>query len=203
MTIKRIGIFGGSFDPPHNAHFFCVRLAAEYLQLEKVLVVPAFIQPLKPIGPSAPPELRWKMVCSLVKGDQLFQPVRWELEKKGISYTIDTVLRAVHKYPPSEWELFLIVGSDAWKEWNSWREGERIIELVKVAVLRRAGFPIIIEESLKDRVIEIPNPIWEISSTFLRQRVREGLSIKWAVPPAVEKIILQEALYQPSIYDYP
>lgn len=200
---KGIGIFGGSFDPPHNAHFFCARIAAEYLGLHKVLVVPAYRQPLKPTGPIASPESRWRMILAAVKGDPLFQPVRWELERGGISWSIETVERAAREYPPPRFQLYLIVGADAFKEWHLWKEGNRILELAHLAVLRRGEEPLIPDEKLSGRITLVPNPVWEISSTLLRERIRQGLPVRWAIPQPVERIIRSESLYLPPHYDYP
>lgn len=193
----RIGIFGGSFDPPHNGHFLCARIAAEKLNLARVLVIPAAAQPHKNSGAAAPAETRWRMVVAAVSGDPLLEPSRLELDRGGVSYTVDTLSIVSQQYHLSSDELFLLVGADALNEIDTWRQPQRILELARLAVMKRPGDEIkILPENWLKRIDFIDTPLIDISSTWLRRRAACGLPLCWAVPDNVANIIEQEKLYQ-------
>jgi nicotinate-nucleotide adenylyltransferase len=194
---RRIGVFGGTFDPPHIGHLLAASDAAERLLLDVVLWVPAAQQPMKTIAAATPPLLRLRMVELTIAGDQRHALEPTEVERGGLSYTVDTLQKLSRSYPGAE--LFLLLGEDAWRTFGSWRDPDRILELATVAVLMRdlevesagavgpGGNP--------DRPIRLPTRRIDVSATEIRNRVRAGLSIRGFVLEQVEQYIAEHRLY--------
>jgi len=179
----RLGIFGGSFDPPHVGHFLAALDAAERLGLDRVVWVPAAQQPLKTATPHhATAEQRFAMVAASIAHTPLFQVSRTEIDRAGLSYTVSTVEAFAREYPQAE--RFLLIGEDAWSRFAEWREPERIRTLVRIEVLGRR------DDS------EFPGRVIEVSSTEIRARVRAGQSVRGFVLDAVAEIIESEGLYR-------
>ena len=192
----RIGIFGGSFDPPHLAHFACVRVAAEKLKLDRVLVIPAAIQPNKPSGTIADSELRCEMINILIENDPLFQLSRIEIDRENISYTIET-LRIISKtYQEPEHSLCLLIGADTLPEFDTWREPDKIFALTSVAVMIRPGYdkPTGVNK-WTELSIQVEVPLLEISSSMVRERIAAGLPVNLFVGDKVAEVIKLHRLY--------
>jgi nicotinate-nucleotide adenylyltransferase len=179
----RLGVFGGSFDPPHIGHYLAAVDAAERLGLDRVLWVPAAQQPLKAGTPHvASADQRYEMVQAAVSRHSGFDASRIEIDRAGLSYTVATVQSLAGEFPGAE--LFLLLGEDAWSRFSEWHEPEKIRTLVQIEILARkaeSGFP--------GRVVEV-------SSTEIRARVRAGRSVRGFVQDAVAEIIESERLYQ-------
>jgi nicotinate-nucleotide adenylyltransferase len=179
----RLGVFGGSFDPPHIGHHLAAVDAAERLGLDRVLWVPAAQQPLKAATPHvATAEQRYNMVAAAIADVPMFEASRIEIDRSGLSYTVATVQELKVEWPDAE--LFLLVGEDAWSRFAEWHEPEKIRTLVQIEILARTS-----ESGLPGRVVEV-------SSTELRARAREGKSVRGFVRDAVAQIIESERLYQ-------
>lgn len=179
----RLGVFGGSFDPPHVGHFLAAVDAAERLGLSRVIWVPAAHQPLKTAAPhAATAEQRYAMVVAAISADPRFSASRIEIDRPGLSYTVSTVEAFAREYPDAE--LFLLIGEDAWARFGEWREPERIRTLVQIEVLARRD-----DSAYAGRVVEV-------SSTEIRARVRAGKTVRGFVQDAVAEIIESEGLYQ-------
>lgn len=179
----RLGIFGGSFDPPHVGHFLVALDAAERLALDRVVWVPAGQQPLKMATPHhATAEQRFAMVAACVAHTPRFQVSRTEIDRSGLSYTVSTVAEFAREYP--EAERVLLLGEDAWAHFAEWREPDRIRAYVRVEVLARQD-----ASEFRGRVVEV-------SSTEIRARVRQGQSVRGFVLDAVAEIIESEGLYR-------
>ena len=179
----RIGIFGGSFDPPHVGHYLAAIDAAERLRLDRVLWVPTGQQPLKVGAPhAASAEQRFRMVEAGILGTPIFRASRIEIDRSGLSYTVATIRSLLEEFPGSE--LFLLLGEDSWSRFSEWREPEAIRTLVQIEILARATGGI-----HSGRVIEV-------SSTEIRARARDGRSVRGFVRDAVAEIIESERLYQ-------
>ncbi len=196
MPKKQIGIFGGSFDPPHIGHLICGRAVAELMELDQILIIPTAIQPGKPYGSKASEEDRWEMVNAITSGDSLFKPLRIEIDRGGVSYTVDT-LRALRKsYPPDETNLFLILGFDSAVGLGKWREPDSIVELADIIVMQRIGEN---QDSLPqpwcERMTVVNTPVIEISSSEIRQRLRDKLPIQLMTGESVKSIIENNKLY--------
>lgn len=196
QSARKIGLFGGSFDPPHNGHIICAKAAADSLGIEKILVIPAAVQPLKPEGASASIETRLRMVKATFAGDPIFEICTLELDRGGKSYTVDTIrdLQKIYKVP--EFELVLILGADTLADIPNWREPDEVFRLTTVASMVRKGramptFP----STWQVKLIELDTPQIDISSSEIRQRIALGRSIGGFVPREVERIIITESLY--------
>ncbi len=194
---RRIGVFGGTFDPPHRGHVTVAKDVAEALELDRVLWVPARVPPHKSDTELTDPTLRREMVAAAVAADPRFAVCDVELERPGPSWTVDTlrVLRA--RYPGAE--LFLILGADQLRTFESgWREPEAILALATLAVMDRSG-----ESAAElaprlpgmERAVHVPVTRMDVSSSQVRARVRDGEDVSSLVPPRVHDVILREALY--------
>lgn len=189
----RIGLLGGSFDPPHNGHLLGAGDACEALALDRLLFIPAAVQPLKVGQASAPANDRLEMVRLLLDGDQRFEVDPIEIHRGGLSYTVDTLSTFAGRWPSAE--LFWLVGADVVKSFGQWREPRRITELATVVVLQRdGGAPDL--TSMPGTVRAVASRRIDISSTEIRQRVREGKSIRGFVPEAVAAYIAAQRLYR-------
>lgn len=195
----RLGLFGGSFDPPHVGHLLVASDAFEALELDRIVFVPAGVQPLKVGRAVASAEHRLAMVQLLVGHDPRFVVDPIEINRPGLSFTVDTLAAFADR--DSEAEMFLLVGADVPRAFARWREPERVMELATVVVLQRGGEletgddedPRAID--LMKRLRRLATRRVDISSTEIRQRVRDGLSIRGFVPDAVAEFIAAERLY--------
>ena len=186
----RHGLFGGTFDPPHLGHYLAASDAHEALALDRLMFIPAGIQPLKADNAAATPRQRLRMVELMVEDDDRFDVSAIEIERSGPSYTIET-LRYFNAEAPSV-ERFLIVGADVLATLPAWRDPQGIAKLAQIVVLNRDAEPagsVVATTALPTRRIDI-------SSTEIRERVRCGRSIKGFVHPAVAEYIAAERLYQ-------
>lgn len=179
----RLGVFGGSFDPPHLGHFLAATDAAERLGLDRVIWVPTAQQPLKTATPHvASADQRYRMVQAAVSRSAIFDVSRIEIDRSGLSYTVATVQSFAEQFPGAE--LFLLLGEDAWSRFSEWHERETIRSLVQIEILARKT-----ESQFSGRVVEV-------SSSEIRARAREGRSVRGFVQDAVAGIIESERLYQ-------
>jgi nicotinate-nucleotide adenylyltransferase len=201
--MQRIGIFGGSFDPIHIAHLILAECCRESLGLERILFIPAFISPLKQSSQPVAPKHRIEMLRLAIGGNPQFQVDTRELDRGGVSYTLDTVLTLKNDYPNAE--LFLLMGADSVRDLPKWKSPEELLELVSIGAISRGGLGTPPWDSIRhlateERWLTIQNqidaPQLEISSSNLRQRILAGHSIRYQVPAAVEMYIEQHQLYR-------
>jgi nicotinate-nucleotide adenylyltransferase len=188
----RVGVYGGSFDPPHAGHLMLARDAVESLDLDLLLFVPVHSQPFKVGRAGAAPEARGEMVKLAIGGEKTFRLETVEMERGGLSYTVDTLEELSRRNAGAE--LFLIVGEDALRDFQKWKNPARIRELATVAVLRR--HPGADARPVPEDVLEASRRLVDVSSTEIRSRVRAGQSIRGFVPEAVENYIETNALYR-------
>jgi nicotinate-nucleotide adenylyltransferase len=187
----RLGIFGGSFDPPHLGHLLPAIDAAEALRLDEVRFVPAADQPFKAGRLVAPAADRLAMTARLVAGIPGFFADSAEIDRGGLSYTVDTVARMAASYPDAE--LTLLLGADAYALFTQWREPERILAMAAVVVLNRGDDQLVTAGD--DRVQVLRTRRVDISSTELRARVADGRTIRGFMPDAVADYIVEHRLY--------
>ena len=188
----RIGLLGGSFDPPHNGHLLVAGDAYDALALDRLVFIPAAIQPLKRQA-AATAGQRLAMVERLVDGDARFDVSALEIERGGLSFTVDTLATLAARWPASE--LYLLVGADVLPAFAKWRDPERIVTLATVVVMGRSGeVPDL--SAVPGLVNVIATRRVDISSTEVRRRVRDGKSIRGFVPDAVADYIASERLYR-------
>jgi nicotinate-nucleotide adenylyltransferase len=190
----RLGIFGGTFDPPHLGHLLPVIDAAESLKLDAVRFVPAAVQPFKVGRTTAAPEHRLAMTKRLVAGIPGFSADATEIGRAGLSFTVDTLAAVAMASPDAE--RFLLLGADAFVLFDQWRDPERILSLAKIAVLVRGGGNDVPDVGARAGVQLIQTRRVDISSTELRARVADGRTIRGFVPDAVADYIAEHRLYK-------
>lgn len=200
----RLGIFGGTFDPPHVGHLLAAIDAYERLELDRLVFVPAAVQPLKAEAGSSDAAHRLAMVRALVADDPRFSVDPIEIARAGLSYTVDTLAEYERRHPRDE--RFFLVGADAIGAFTKWREPERVLRLARLVVLRRAsdgggdspeGAPeSLVTEPGTDPPLVLETRRVDLSSTEVRARVRAGLSIRGFVPDAVAAYIERTGLYR-------
>lgn len=189
----RIGICGGTFDPFHCGHLHPVLAARETMEWDRIIYMPAFVQPFKSERAAASPLDRFAMTVLATEEHEDVYVSKRELERGEISYTVDT-LEELHAENP-EAKLDWIIGDDNLAELHKWRNLDRIFELARFVVLTRGQKQI--PENLKNRPIEFArNATVPVSSTEIRRRVRAGESIDELVDPRVSHYIHHYRLYK-------
>ena len=191
--MKPVGIFGGTFDPIHNGHLITAQAVREIRNLEKIIFIPASISPHKVEIASIQAEHRLKMVNLAIEGTPYFESSDIEIKRGSVSYTIDTLRELKKKYKDIE----LIIGYDNILDFYTWKEPDEIFAQVKVVVLRRKTSEVPVK---KDRFYQsayfVDTPTIEISSSEIRQRVANNLSIDFLVQPKVKEYISKYNLYK-------
>lgn len=184
------GIFGGSFDPVHVGHLTVARAVADLLQLDLLHLIPAHAQPLKPGGPVASGADRLAMLqLAAAEDDRLLVDDR-EIRRGGTSYTIDTLREMAGEFPDDR--LSLMIGADAARELDQWKDGQAVASLARIVVLTRPGVPVP-RHPFIDRTVEVPAV--PVSATAVRERIRSGESIAGLVPERVATYIASHRLY--------
>jgi len=189
----RLGVFGGSFNPPHVGHYLIASDAFEALELDKLLIVPAGANPLKGFDLAASAGDRLRMVELAFEGDPRFEVTSMEIQRGGLSYTVDTLEVLAEQHPGAE--LVLLLGMDALRTIDRWKQPDRIRELATLAVLSRGDDG----EPLPDGVEAVTTRRIDVSSTEIRARVAEGRSIRGFVAATVEKFISTAKLYAGNV----
>jgi nicotinate-nucleotide adenylyltransferase len=197
----RLGIFGGTFDPVHYGHLLVAEQCLEQCRLDQVWFVPAGIPPHKLERTIATGKARAEMLELAIAGHDRFRVDRRELDRADPCYTVET-LAALHGEDASH-DLFFLMGADSLKDFPTWREPQRIVELANLAVVNRGGAPLPDLEPLRETLGEtfashlqfVTIPGNDVSSSDIRRRVGEGMSIRYMTPRAVECYIGTHALY--------
>lgn len=213
---RKVGIFGGTFDPIHIAHLRCAEEARELLELDSILLVPSADPPHKRARAVTAARHRLAMVRKSAAGHPSFQVSTIEIDRSGFSFSIDTLRQLARSHP--HWKMTLLMGIDAFAEIDTWKEYGAIFEEADVAVLSRPPCP---RHNLRDltpvavrrhfryssrrnslihengnRVFFLSVSALDISASDIRDRVRQGRSIRYLVLPAVERYIEREQLYR-------
>lgn len=200
--MKKIGILGGSFDPVHCGHLLLSRAVAEACKFDQIMLMPASKAPHKKQGTFATATERLNMLQLAIRNDPLFQINTLELDRGAVSYTIDT-LRALRADHPDN-AYYFIIGMDSLLELHSWKQILDLLNLCTFVTVARSGVnhPLNIDDlmlpkpqaqKLLDNIIK--TPVWEISSSNIRERIAKRLSIRYLVPEAVEDYILKTGVY--------
>ncbi|HMJ04494.1 MAG TPA: nicotinate-nucleotide adenylyltransferase [Conexibacter sp.] len=198
----RLGILGGTFNPPHIGHLVCAQEAYDQLGLDRVLLMPAGIPPHKDVPAEPGAEARHELCRLAIAGDERLDVSRLELDRPGRSYTVDT-LRALHDSDPQA-DLTFVVGGDMARSLPSWREPEAVLELATFAVAERAGAD---HEEIRDELCTLQGatpervrffamPRVDVSSSLVRERVTTGRPIRYLVPDAVAEAIDANGWYR-------
>jgi nicotinate-nucleotide adenylyltransferase len=196
--VGRIGILGGTFNPPHLGHLLLAQEAHAALGLDRVLLVPAGAPPHKAVPEDPGAERRLHMVRLAVQGDDRFGVSDLEVVRPGPSYTVAT-LRAIDAQAPQD-ELYLIVGGDTAEALPGWHRPEEILELAHLAVAERGDRRERVEAALAGlggarRVSFLDMSRVDISSSEIRRRLAAGLPVRYLVPDAVADYVAAEGLY--------
>jgi nicotinate-nucleotide adenylyltransferase len=204
--MARIGLFGGSFDPIHFGHLLLAETCREHLQLDRVWLIPAATSPLKPQGTFATAEDRVAMCRAAIAGTPTIEINTVELQRQGISYTIDTVRHLQSQPDGDRHEFVLLIGADAVNQFGSWHQPSELLRRIRLGIVTRAGHPApdleILQRLLGDTTSpyfppwQVPMPRIEISSTDLRRRAGQGKSLRFRTPRVVEDYILDGGLYR-------
>lgn len=198
----RLGILGGTFNPPHLGHLVCAQEVHDQLGLDRVVLMPVGQPPHKRIAGDPGAEARHELCRLAVGGDERLAVSRLELDRPGPSYTVDT-LRALHDERPQD-DLTFIVGGDMARSVPSWREPEAVLELATLAVAERAGSEReeirgelrALPAATKERVRFFEMPRIDVSSSLVRERVATGRPIRYLVPDAVAGAIAEHGWYR-------
>jgi nicotinate-nucleotide adenylyltransferase len=199
--VARVGILGGTFNPPHLAHLVCASEAASQLRLDRVLLTPVAQAPHKEAPYDPGPQERLELCRLAVAGDERFTVCDLEVRRGGSSFTVDT-LRELHAQTPED-DLTFIVGGDTALGLPSWREPEAVLGLATLAVAERSGAGRgDVAERLRASFPDAPPPVFfdmprlDISSSQIRRHVAEGRSIRYLVPDPVAERIARGRLYR-------
>jgi nicotinate-nucleotide adenylyltransferase len=206
-AMTRLGILGGTFDPPHYAHLILAQHAYEELELTKVLFVPAGVPPHK-TDTRTPVEDRITMLKMAIEGNGHFELSRVEVDRPGPHYTIDTV-RIIQQQNPDA-ELFFIMGGDVYRDLPNWDRPQEMFATCKlaVAVMRRPGFgnPDLrldmhdhVIPDLAQNALLLSSPLVEFSSTDIVERLAQGRSVRYMVPDDILEYIFRHGLYEEVI----
>ena len=199
---RRIGVLGGTFDPPHVGHLWLGAMAADAIGLDRVLFVPAAQPPHKRGQPVTRASDRMLMTRLAIASDPTFELCGIELERPGPSYTIDTVDELEQLYG-TETKLHLVMAADSLNTIDSWREPDRLLERIEWVVGPRPGNPMPDRSALEERfgadaarIHLLDGPSLDVSSTDIRRRVAAGHTIRYLVPRGVEELIVERGLYR-------
>ena len=202
----RVGIYGGSFDPVHYGHLLLAETCRENCNLDEVWLVPAAVPPHKQDRELTLARQRVEMLELAIAGNSRLRVSTMEIDRGGVSYTVDTLRTIAAEHPDAE--LFLLMGGDSLRDLLTWREPAEICMLAWPIVIRRSGAPepdinvlsgLVPPARLEAiRSLQVQMPIIELSASDLRQRAALGRSLRYRTPRAVEQYIESHGLYRPS-----
>ena len=199
----RLGVLGGTFDPPHYGHLALAEAARVQLRLDRVLFVPAGQPPHKPDRPITPAHHRVAMVEAAIADNPAFALSRVDLDRPGPHYTVEMLALLRREYPDAE--LFFLMGGDSLAEFPTWRDPAGIVRQARLAVMRRPGREpdlAMLERAIphvRERLVWLDVPYLDIAASDLRRRVRERLPLRYLVPPSVEDYIREFRLYEARV----
>jgi len=188
----RLGVYGGTFDPPHLGHLVAASDACAALALDRLLWVPSAVHPFKAGRVRTPPELRLEMVRAAIAGDPRFAADDLELRRGGPSYTVDTLRELRARHPQAE--LFFLTGADNLAELPAWREPDEVVRLARLVVVTREGGRLPPDADFPAREVRVTRV--DVSSTEVRRRAAAGETIRYLVPDAVRALIERHGLYR-------
>ena len=194
---RRIGLYGGTFDPPHLAHIDLAKWAVENLALEALYFIPTALHPLKENDTITPAELRFSMLQAALGNRKKYKISRIEMDQDNPSYTVDT-LRHFRTYEHlQDAHLVYLMGIDNVYEMHLWKEPDTILELAEVTVFQRPGYDVTnLPLSLYNRLRILQTPFFDISATSIREKVKKGEKVAHLLPAKVYHIIQENHLYR-------
>lgn len=188
----RIGILGGTFNPVHKGHIVLAERVQRALKLNKVFFVPTKITPLREEEAVINSEDRYQMIKLALENYKQFEISRFEIDKSGVSYTVDTIEFFRDKFG-KDTQLFFIAGSDATEELDRWKDFDRICELATFVIAKRPRFPV---TEVKKNVIIVDVDTINVSSSQIRKMIKNNEDFKNLVPPKVYQYIFKKGLYK-------
>jgi nicotinate-nucleotide adenylyltransferase len=199
-----VGVFGGTFDPPHFGHLAAAQEALEVCGLARVLFVPSERNPLKLNDQASPTAHRLAMTALAIDGDDRYEISHADIGGNGPSFTVDLLAR-LQEQLGADTELAFVCGMDILHELHRWRDPQRLLELARLIVIARPGQqPLRPEEvdarvpGASRRITVVETPGVAISATELRARVAAGRSLRYLVPDGVAAYIAEHGLYRPD-----
>ena len=201
--MTRVGILGGTFNPPHIGHLVMAQEAREQLGLDRVVLMPVAVPPHKEADGDPGAGVRLELARLAAEGEEGVEVSTAEIDRGGASFTVDTLGELHERYP--EQELTFIVGADMAHSLPAWREPQRILELARLAVAEREG---IARDDIAERLAPLHDgsrvtffdmPRIDVSSSDIRRRVAEGRSVRHLVPDAVAQAIADRDLYRTTV----
>jgi nicotinate-nucleotide adenylyltransferase len=201
QSLKRVGIFGGSFNPLHQGHLIVAEFAAESIGLDRILFTPVVHPPHKTASGLLPIHHRRQMITMAINDNDRFQLSMVDAEREGPHYSVDTVQIIQQQYPGSQ--LYFVMGGDSFRSFPGWHQPMQIVQHARLAVMRRPSFRPVqpdmhenILPGLTERINMIEAPPIGISSTRIREQLRLGRSIRYLVPHDVMNYINTHDLYR-------
>ncbi len=183
----KIGLFGGSFNPVHNAHLIMANWVKEEYGLDKIIFVPNYRSPLKDDYHGVSTKHRVEMLQLAITGNNSFSLSEFETNKEEISYSIDTIKHFINGRD----EFYFIIGGDSLRSIEKWKDYQEIFKLVHIIVVDREY-----KENHTHNVLFSTMPLIDISSTMIRERIQKGLSVTYLLPESVIDYISKEKLYE-------
>lgn len=187
----KAAIFGGTFDPIHLGHLITAQSVLEQRNLDKIIFMPCYVSPHKTNKTASSPLHRINMVKLAIEGYDKFSFSDYEIEKKEISYTIDTIKCMMTQFE----NLELIIGYDSLINFESWKNPDEIVSLVKLIVMKRSTGNIVSNRFFGNAVF-VDTPVIDISSTSIREKRKNNIPIDFLVPEKVLKYIMENNLYK-------
>jgi nicotinate-nucleotide adenylyltransferase len=194
----KMGIFGGTFNPPHLGHLIVAERVRTELELDSIIFIPTFTSPHKQEGESGDPLDRLRMTKLAIRDNEKFQTSDFEINSKSISYTIKTLEYLKRTRPDDSFSL--LIGMDNYLTFHLWKEPKKILELATLVVMNRPGYPRQVNEVFGTQntvFVDVPNI--DISSSEIRDRVEQWRSIRYLVPEPVETYIHNRGLFKKII----
>ncbi|PWA12505.1 nicotinic acid mononucleotide adenylyltransferase [Pueribacillus theae] len=192
MPFQKIGLLGGTFDPPHYGHLLIANEVLEQCDLDEIWFVPASIPPHKQNEKISASKHRLAMLKMAIKNHPRFRLCAIEIEREGPSYTYETLERLVHQY--EETQFFFIIGADMVQDLPNWKNIDHLLKLTTFIGVNRKGHPM--ESPYKEQIQFVEVPLFEVSSTFLRKRFREKDTTCYYLPKNVRHYIEENKLYE-------
>lgn len=187
--MRKIGIIGGTFDPPHIGHLLIANEVRQKLALDEIWFMPNHIPPHKQNNAITPTEIRVDMLKAAVETNESFKVETIELQREGPSYTYDTMLLLRKRNPDSS--FYFIIGADMVEYLPKWHNIKKLLEVVTFVGVKRPGYSFASEYP----VLEVETPQMDISSTMIRKRVQQGWTSQYLVPEKVKEMIEGKRLY--------
>lgn len=190
MVMKKVGIFGGTFNPPHNGHLLMANEVLQSLQLAEIWFMPNQIPPHKQRRDIISAEHRFNMLQLAVNGNDAFRVESIELERSGPSFTYDTICLLKERHP--DIQFYFIIGADMIEYLPKWYKIDLLQNLVQFVGVKRPNY----KTTTQYNVLEVDVPQFDVSSSFIRRRLKEGKNIRYLLPDSVIQYIKEHRLYE-------